>query len=77
MDTNQAATWSSEKERQKDLKKRKRAEFKHDLYMKWHGFYWRVLHLTGLAKRYSITMCSLNLYRKHLDGRCMWCGKNH
>lgn len=47
-------------------------------YVKWHGFYWRMLHLTGLAGVYGRILCRLNLYRKFkLNGRCMWCGEKH
>lgn len=52
-------------------------EAKHSVYMKWHAFYWRALHLTGLARPYSIMMCNLRLYRTFRDGRCQWCGIIH
>jgi hypothetical protein len=69
--------WASEADRQKDLRHRKIADIKYSIYMWWHGFYWKVLHLCWLARPYSIAMCRLRLYRKFPDGRCMWCGEKH
>ena len=50
---------------------------KFKIYMEWHWLYWKVLHLTGLARPYSVMMCKLNLYQQFPDGRCHWCGNIH
>lgn len=73
---NQAYTITAE---QRKIEKRKQriAQVKSDAFMLWHGFYWRVLHFTKLARPYSRTMCKFNLYRTFSDGRCMWCGNKH
>lgn len=79
MDDNQdrAVTWACEADRKRDLRRRKIAKMKSDIGMWWHGVYWKALHLTRLAKPYSITLCRLNLYRQFPGGRCMWCGETH
>ena len=71
----QYVTWASEADRKKDLRQQKTANIKHSIYMWWYGFYWKVLHLTGLARPYSVAMCKLGWYRRFRDGRCMWCGE--
>jgi hypothetical protein len=61
----------------RDKLRRFYGSIKHWAYMKWHGFYWKVLHLTGLTRPYSVAMCKLNWYSKFMDGRCQWCGNDH
>jgi hypothetical protein len=72
-----AVTWASEADRQRDLRRRRRAERKHKVFMFAHGVFWKTLHTLWLARPYSIAMCWLNLYRRFPDGRCMWCGSVH
>ena len=76
-DNDRAVTWASEAARKRDMRWRRRLEMKHAAFMWWHGFYWKILHLTWLARPYSVTMCRIGLYRKSPDGRCMWCGEGH
>lgn len=70
-------TYRNEKDRLKDMRFRKIANIKYNLYMRWHRVYWKLLHITLLARPYSKLMCKLGLYRKYADGRCNWCGKIH
>ena len=72
-----AVTWASEAHRKADVRRRKRAEIKHNVYMFGHKVFWRTLSFTGLARTYSKTMCKFGLYRKFPDGRCQWCGNTH
>jgi hypothetical protein len=74
---NEVVTWANESARKRDQRWRRRMQLKADLFMWWHGFYWKVLHVTRLARPYSRAMCRVGLYRKYPDGRCMWCGVNH
>jgi hypothetical protein len=53
------------------------ATLKHETYMKLHKNWWGLLHLTRIARPYSVSLCKLNLYRKFPDGRCHWCGEVH
>lgn len=71
------ATWATEADRKRDMRHRKISSVKSAVRMWWHGVFWRTLHATKLARRYSVTMCRLRLYRKFPDGRCMWCGVVH
>lgn len=73
----EAVTWKSEKHRLKDIRRRKIAEIKYSVYMFLHKVFWRILHITRLARPYSIFTCFTNMYRRFPDGRCHWCGKNH
>lgn len=77
MSEERAVTWANAKVEKADKRQRFIVEIKCAIYMKWHSFYWKVLHLTRLARPYSKTMCFLNLYRTFPDGRCMWCGNKH
>lgn len=52
-------------------------KIKFDLGMYCHGIWWRFLHRTRLARPYSRLMCRHGLYKKFMDGRCMWCGEKH
>lgn len=70
-------TYRNEKDRIKEMRIRKIRDIKHRIYMSWHGIYWRLLHISLLARPYSILLCKLNIYRKYPDGRCHWCGKIH
>lgn len=76
-ETTQARTFASEKDRQRDMRRRKIADAKQRAWTFGHKVFWRTMHLTGLARPYSKTMCRLNLYNKFPDGRCQWCGDNH
>ncbi len=60
-----------------EKRKQRIANIKHSIYMAAFSAWWRFLHLTRLARPYSVMMCKLNLYRKYADGRCHWCGLNH
>lgn len=64
-------------ETRREKLRRKWANTKHELYMKLHKNWWGFLHLTRVARPYSVALCKLNLYSKFHDGRCQWCGKNH
>lgn len=77
MSDERAVTWACEADRQRDMRRRRIADRKHAVTMWWHGAYWRALHLTRLARSYSVFMCWANLYRRFPDGRCMWCGFVH
>jgi hypothetical protein len=77
MNNDKVVTWASEEHRKKDLRRQKINDFKFNAFMVWHKVYWKFLHLSGLARPYSVLMCKLNLYRKLPDGQCMWCGVNH
>lgn len=77
-DQDQAVTWATEADRKRDMRWRRRQEFKQSVRIWWHWFYWKALHITRLARPYSVAMCRLGLYRKYsLNGRCMWCGEVH
>lgn len=41
------------------------------------GILWRILYSLGLARFYQRTACRLNLYKKYMDHRCMFCGSKH
>lgn len=60
-----------------DKYRRRYSGAKRWVYMKWHGFYWRILWATRLAKPYSRFMCRYNWYGNFPDGRCKYCGSIH
>lgn len=77
MSEDRAVTWPNEKTRKADLRRRALANIKFNIHMKCHALWWRILHLTMLARIYSVFMCRKNWYRKYPDGRCAYCGNSH
>jgi hypothetical protein len=75
--TDGAVTWANEGDRRKDLRRRRIADVKWNVWMFAHKIFWRTLHAMRLARTYSVIACRLNLYRRYPDGRCGWCGKGH
>lgn len=42
-----------------------------------NGVFWQMLWKLRLAKIYSRSLCRFEIYKKYMDGRCMYCGKVH
>lgn len=61
----------------KDIFLSKVKNLKIDILSKLHSVWWTFLHKIGIGFHYSKLLCRANLYRKYIDGRCMWCGEVH
>jgi len=61
----------------RDARQRKWREFKSWAYLTAHGVFWDIMFGLRIGWTYSRWLCSMNLYRFFIDGRCMYCGIKH